>query len=248
MHLHAWNSPPLEPLTDDDFHHHPYLIEFPDRVMREKIKTLTRLLEDRFDRPMSSHRAGRWAFDHRYAAMLLDEGYCVDCSVTPGVDWRRNLGDPNGNGGSNYTGYPDRPYFLDTSGFSVPTTERLLEVPMTILPGRFTRKAQWVYRIPILRRAANRVSPSFSWLCPVQPALRAPLARNFDVMLNVARSARAEGPIHLEFMLHSSELMPGGSPNFRSASDIERLYESLEILFEGLSSWCYGATLEEFHA
>src|SRR4051794_19911505 len=28
MHLHAWNSPPLVPLTDDDDRHHPYLIEF----------------------------------------------------------------------------------------------------------------------------------------------------------------------------------------------------------------------------
>ena len=26
MHLHAWNSPPLDPLTDDDFHYQPYLL------------------------------------------------------------------------------------------------------------------------------------------------------------------------------------------------------------------------------
>jgi len=69
MHLHAWNSPPLEPLTRDDFHYQPYLIEFPEPVMREKIKTVTGLLEERLDQPMISHRAGRWAFDARYAAM-----------------------------------------------------------------------------------------------------------------------------------------------------------------------------------
>ncbi|HET6491473.1 MAG TPA: deacetylase, partial [Burkholderiales bacterium] len=49
MHLHAWNSPPLEPLTDDDFRYQPYLIEYPAPVMKEKIRTLTHLLEDRFD-------------------------------------------------------------------------------------------------------------------------------------------------------------------------------------------------------
>ncbi|MGH8263598.1 MAG: deacetylase, partial [Steroidobacterales bacterium] len=80
MHLHAWNSPPLVPLTGDDFAHQPYLIEYPDAVMREKIRTITRLLEERFDRPMISHRAGRFAFDRRYAAMLVAEGYGVDCS------------------------------------------------------------------------------------------------------------------------------------------------------------------------
>src|SRR5262249_44897944 len=50
MHLHAWNSPPIVPLTGDDFHFQPYLIEYPADVMREKIRTMTRLLENRFDR------------------------------------------------------------------------------------------------------------------------------------------------------------------------------------------------------
>ncbi len=248
MHLHAWNSPPLDPLTSDDFHFQPYLIEYPERVMREKIKTITRLLEDRFDQPMISHRAGRWAFDGRYAAMLLDEGYRVDCSVTPGMDWGRIPGDPDGNGGSDYTAFPDPPYFLNPSDISLPTTGALLEVPMTIRASGLYQRLRWAYRIPLLRRYANRVSPGLSWLCPVQPALGAPLDRSLNVMLQMARGARAEGATHMEFMLHSSELMPGGSPTFRNASDIEHLYENLEILFEDLSTWCRGTTLKEFHA
>jgi hypothetical protein len=245
MHLHAWNSPPLEPLTSDDFRYQPYLIEYPDRVMKEKIKTLTGLLEQRFGQKMVSHRAGRWAFDARYAAMLIEEGYRVDCSVTPGVDWRRNPGD---GGGSDYTAFPDRPYFLSPSDISVPSGAGLLEVPMTIRSSRLYRSARWAYRIPLLRRAANRVSPAPRWLSPVQPALRAPLGRNLHAMLQAARDAKAEGAPHMEFMLHSSELMPGGSPAFRNATDIERLYENLEVLFEDLSTWCRGMTLKEFHA
>lgn len=248
MHLHAWNSPPLVPLTHDDFRFQPYLIEYPESVMKEKIHTLTRLLVNRFDEKMVSHRAGRWAFDGRYAAMLIDEGYRVDCSVTPGVNWRGSLGDPRGNGGSDYTAFPERPYFLHPSDISVPATGGLLEVPMTIRSSRLYQRAPWAYRTPLLRRAANRVSPGLSWLYPVQPALRAPLDRNLDAMLEVARRARAEGSAHMEFMLHSSELMPDGSPSFRNASDIERLYEHLEILFEDLSTWCCGATLKEFQA
>jgi hypothetical protein len=250
MHLHAWNSPPLEPLTTDDFRHQPYLIEYPDGIMRDKIKTLTGLLEDTFDRKMLSHRAGRWAFDRRYAALLRDEGYRVDCSVTPGIDWSRNLGHPVGIGGSDYTAFPQRPYFFDPA---VPSSESdaapngaLLEVPMTIRASGLYRHAQWPYRVPLLRRFANRAAPGLGWLCPVQPALRAPVQRNLDAMLQVACVARAEGATHMEFMLHSSELMPRGSPTFRSDSDIERLYESLEALFEDLSTWCTGATLSEF--
>lgn len=106
------------------------------------------------------------------------------------------------------------------------------------------RKAPWVYRLPLLRQAAHRVSPKLNWLCPTSLSA----TNDFNAMLQVARAARAECVAHLEFMLHSSELMPGGSPTFRNASDIERLYESLEILFEDLSTWCCSMTLKEFHA
>lgn len=240
MHLHAWNSPPLHPLTDDDFLYQPYLIEYPDQVMREKIRFLSRLLEDRFSQRMISHRAGRWAFDRRYAAMLLDEGYQVDCSVTPGVDWGGSLGYPDGNGGSDYRNFPIRPYFLDPSDISAPARAGLLEVPATIRPSGLFRRAPLVYRIRLVRRFANKLSPGLRWLCPGESDL--------DSMLQVAREARVDGADHLEFVLHSSELMPGGSPTFRDASAIERLYEDLAILFEELSTWCRGMTLQEFRA
>lgn len=240
MHLHAWNSPPIEPLTDDDFRHQPYLIEFPEPLMKAKIKRLTDLLEDRFETKMVSHRAGRWALDGRYAAALLDAGYRVDCSVTPGVDWGRNSGNPHGNGGADYRGFPERPYFLDPSDISAPAARGLLEVPLTVRSGRLYRSAEWAYRIPLLRRAANKLSPGLRWLCPAESGL--------DEMLAAARQAREEGPDHVEFMLHSSELMPGGSPSFRDAADVDRLYESLVILFAKLATWCRGMTLQEFEA
>jgi hypothetical protein len=243
MHLHAWNSPPLQALTNDDSSHQPYLIEYPDRVMRDKIRTMTRLLEDRFDRKMVSHRAGRWAFDARYADMLLDEGYHVDCSVTPGVDWRATPGDPAGSGGSDYTSFPDRPYFLASPDISKGSSAGLLEVPMTVLPSGLFRRWPWAYRLPHpLRRIVRRISPERRWLCPV-PLLE---KHNLDAMLELARRARDERPPHLEFMLHSPELMPGGSPMFQGAAQIDRLYETLEILFEELARGCRGMTLAEF--
>jgi len=241
MHLHAWNSPPLVPLTNDDFQYQPYLIEYSDSVMKEKIRIVTRLLEERFDQAMISHRAGRLGFDGLYAAMLLEEGYRVDSSVSPGLDWSETPGDPNGNGGTDYTQFPGHPYFFSPSDISMPTNGGMLEVPMTINSSGLYRRAPWVYRIPLLRQTANRlVSPALNHLCPAESNLRG--------MLRAARTARREAAAHLDFSLHSSELMPGGSPTFRSASHIERLYEHLEILFEELSTWCRGMTLKEFHA
>ena len=240
MHLHAWNSPPVVPLTDDDFRHQPYLIEYPDSVMREKIGFMTRLLEERFDQHITSHRAGRLGFDERYARMLLDEGYRVDCSVSPKLDWRGTLGAPGGKGGPDYSRFPDRPYFFNPSDIATPARGELLEVPMTIRACGLYTRAPWVYRVPLLRQTANRlVSPALNHVGPTESNLRG--------MLRAARGCRADGADHAEFTLHSSELMPGGSPTFRTAADIERLYEDLEALFEEVSTWCCGMTLKEFH-
>ena len=50
-------------------------IEFSDEVMREKVLFMTRLLEETFQTKMLNHRAGRWAFDSRYAKLLVELGY-----------------------------------------------------------------------------------------------------------------------------------------------------------------------------
>lgn len=36
---------------------------------------------------------------------------------------------------------------------------------------------------------------------------------------------------YAEFMIHSSELMPGGSPSFRTEADINRMLNMVERLF-----------------
>ncbi len=240
MHLHAWNSPPLVPLTDDDYHYQPYLVEYPDAVMREKIKVVTEVLQERFGQAMISHRAGRLGFDGRYAAMLLEFGYRVDCSVTPGIDWSATPGAPGGRGGSNYSHYPDEPYFLQPRELAVPAASGLLEVPITVEKGQLCQRAPWVYQLPLVRRVCNRLAPKLNWLCPGENGLRG--------MRQAAYDARRRGAHCVEFMLHSSELMPGGSPAFRTPRAIESLYEALEILFAELSGWCRGMTLGEFHA
>ena len=56
MHLHAWNSPPLTPTTRKGM---PYLIEFPNDVIVEKVKAMTDLLEERFEVKMVSQDGSR---------------------------------------------------------------------------------------------------------------------------------------------------------------------------------------------
>jgi hypothetical protein len=224
MHLHAWNSPPLVPLTADDFAHHPYLIEYSEPVMREKIAFLTRLLQDSFGVPMISHRAGRWSFNERYAALLVEHGYQVDSSVTPHVSWSKRLGDPRQSGGSDYSGFPEIPYLLNLEDISRPGTSSLLEVPVTtdkILLG----ESQDHFVVKWLR----------------------PNGSNLKTLLRIARQAIEDERDALVLMIHSSELMPGGSPTFRDDADIESLYEDLEAFFGTVAGAFSGATLADLH-
>ena len=238
MHLHAWNSPPVIALTRDDMRHHPYLIEYPDNVMRDKIAFMTELLEARFGVKMLSHRAGRWAFDQRYARLLIEFGYIADCSVTPGVSWQAQLGSADGAGGTDYRHFPRAPYYLDREDISRPGNSPLLEVPMTTRPSQLAALFPPSYSIPGVRSIAHRLAPAVRWLRPN--------GRNLRDMLYLVRQAIREGSRHIEFMLHSSELMPGGSPTFRQDADIEKLYRDLEQLFPAIAADFVGATLSGF--
>jgi hypothetical protein len=234
MHLHARNAPPIHPLSKDDYKYLPFLIEYPDAVMRAKIVYQTQLLADVFGVRPISHRAGRWALDRRYAQLLIENGYRVDCSVTPGVSWRAERTAPLGCNGADYRSFPAQPYWVDPADISRPGTSQLLEVPMTIYRG-----PDWSWVRPrSLGSVLRRIRPDLLWLRPN--------GRNLGELLGVVRRVLAEGRSYAEFMLHSSELMPGGSPIFRTDKHIEKLYSDLRRLFSTVASDLTGATLQEY--
>lgn len=220
MHLHAWDTPPIIPLTHNDCDQHPYLIEYPKDVMREKIKVMTLTLEQIFQTKMLSHRAGRWAFNETYAEMLFELEYLADCSVTPHVSWTHAKGASGG--GSDYTLAPEAPH--EYGG--------LVEIPMSII--------QQVPSLPtrVLRRATKRPALRTMWLRPT--------GRNAKDMQSVLQQAGHDGKDYVQFMLHSSEFMPGGSPTFNTATKIETLYVHLEKLFASAVEGFSGGTLSEY--
>jgi hypothetical protein len=241
MHLHAWDSPPIVPLTDDDSAHHPYLMEFPEHLMREKVAALTARLEDTFGRKMVSHRAGRWGFNEAYARVLVDHGYLVDCSVTPLLSWAGSRGAPEGRGGPDYTHFPDGAYFVDLDDVSRPGDSPLLELPLSVIAPRSAAVRSLHRRFRggprLVRGALYRVAPPTRKLVPN--------GHNLRHLLQIVRRAVEDGRDYVQFTLHSSEFMPGGSPRFRDGPEIERLYRHLESLFSFASRWFKGASLHE---
>ena len=250
MHLHAWDSPPLVPLTTDDSACQPYLVEYPETVMREKVRVMTDLLEDVFGVQVVSHRAGRWSFDERYAGILLEHGYRVDCSVTPLLSWRETLGDPSREGGTDYTEFPSDAYWIDPADISRPGASPLLEVPVSVIPGADTAMARASRRLrklrpPLgavtrpLRRVLDHLSAPAHWLYPD--------GTNRQQLLLILARVLEERRGHAELTLHSSELMPGGSPLFSTPAQIETLYADLEAVLAFAHGRFIASTLSEYH-
>ncbi len=223
-HLHAWDSPPLVPPPGGSPAAHSYVTEYPLDIIREKVSLLTRLLEDAFETPMTSHRAGRWGFDGTYARVLLDCGYRVDCSVTPGISWAANPGALGG--GPDFSNAPRHPYRVDLDDVTRPGSSALLEVPVTIgatSPRAVERLRSRLRCGTAAKRVLSRMFPPLTWMRPNGSNLRG--------MLRLMRAALEQGAPCIEFMLHSSELMPGGSPTFPDEASIENLYRHLDTLF-----------------
>ena len=244
MHLHAWNSPPLDrPLTTNDYDRHPPLIAYPADVVRAKVSYMTALLENTFGIDVVSHRAGRWGLDGTYLAALIANGYKVDCSVTPHMHWRYGRLETSRERIVDYRAAPERPYRPSLDDVTRPGNSALLELPMTVVsidPAPLRRLRRSLPPTSLMARVLARAFEPHVWLRPRHG--------NLHRMKWLLDEVHRQGRGYAQLILHSSELMPGGSPYFPRAKDVEELYRDLEALFAYARPRFRGATLEEFAA
>lgn len=229
MHLHAWNNPPEYELSKTN-NEREYLIEYPEEIIKEKVRCITKLLTEKFGIKPISHRSGRWSTNEKYFEIIEKEGYKVDCSVTPHISWQKNVG-VTGLPGTDYSNYPESPYFIKN---------KLLEIPMTIRRSHNIQVSRIKNFKSLLGEIKRLVIGRNQWMRP-----DAFLSKNGLKSLIKKCSKNNE---YIMFMIHSSELMPNGSPNFKTEDDIEKLYEVIEEIFRLLINEGYiGMTLREFY-
>ena len=74
-----------------------------------------------------------------------------------------------------------------------------------------------------------------------------PSVQSLDDLVHLAQSVSNEPDTdYLQFMIHSSELMPGGSNYYASEASVEQLYDSLERLFDIVKERFVGITLSGY--
>lgn len=97
--------------------HKIYLCNLPKNTQRKMISDATDIIEKSIGKRPISFRAGKYGVDETTLSVLESEGYLVDTSISPNINWRKN-------GGPDWSPFPSvQPYFIN----------KLLEVPLTII-------------------------------------------------------------------------------------------------------------------
>lgn len=223
-HIHPWNTPPVEEETTA---RNSMLCNLPPALIAQKLGALRQLLIDRFESQPKVFRAGRWAFDGTVAGVLADQGYVVDTSVCPHLDWSPEFG-------PDYRTAPTQPYWFNPADPLRPARDGvLLEVPASV--GFLGGHAEVRKRLrafadrPIPRRLRmvgilDRMGISRRrWLSPE-------LATGQE-MIQLARSLTTAGARVLNFTFHSPTLAPGLTPFTRTEEQVERFLNRIETFF-----------------
>ena len=171
--------------------------------------------------------------------ILIKFGYNVDCSVTPLRSWKNTLGDPKGCGGSDYSFHPNQPYWITTSKEEL--KDSLLEIPVTIISQN--NFINYLINNPMLSNKwiINKISNY------IKPIWLRPNGNNLDSLKKILSYKLKYDYDQVMLTLHSSELMPAGSPVFKSKKDIEKLYSHLNDLFSVAKDFFQGGTLSDYY-
>lgn len=223
IHVHAWNNPPFFNLNAC-YNGNPYLIEYPREAMIEKFKVTYDLINERIGIPPKSHRAGRWAMNDEYFNLLNQFDIKVDCSYTPFVSWAHTQGETV-LGANDYSHICPYEHFIGS----------VLEVPMSI------RRTHKFWGTNLRDKLSCLIKGKNIWLRPACSTYE-----EMNWLCNAIDNEKKTN--YLEFMIHSSELMPGGSPYFKTTQAIEELFLTFEKVFSLVKSKGYvGSTLYEYY-
>lgn len=233
MHMHAWNTPPISYLPFNRKGHNPFAGEYSHDILWKKMQIMTETIEKMFEIKPVSHRGGRWYIDPWYIRALLQLKYKVDCSVTPGISWNRTIG--NTMYGPDYSNFPTNAYYMDRKHLNISAREGdvshlMLQIPPTIIARPLEDRIQKIIMKPL---EAKKIYKEKIWLRPN--------GVNLKEMLYIVE--RTKNRDYIEFMIHSSEMMPGGSPSFKTKQSIEKLYGDLSILFSEIAKMRRGISL-----
>lgn len=220
-HCHPWNTPPFKENLNN---FNSMLCNLPSDLVHEKIRVLHVELEKRWGIRSRCFRSGRWGFGPGVGKALEALGYGIDTSITPFQDWRAY-------DGPDFSDAPSRPYrFHPHDIFAEAPDGTLLEVPAMIgfFQENFERCARAYKKILYSALSRYRVIGlldrlrvlNFRWLSPEKS--------NAGDMIRLSRTFIRKGYAYLHMSFHSTSLLPGATPYFKTQDDVDAFLNNIE--------------------
>lgn len=218
-HCHPWNTPPFV----GEGVHRSMMCSLTADENRAKLREIRRCLQDELAVRPKAFRAGRWGFGPTVAGPLADEGFEIDCSVAPFIDWSSIAG-------PDYSDAPHQPYRFHPNEPWHPNPEgSLLELPTTIgfFGGDHRRRARarrWLENSALRHlKVVGALDASGllarRWLSPE--------TSSGEAMIRLAEAWVSSGESFLQLTFHSCTLLPGATPFVRDEHDRTRFLRSL---------------------
>jgi len=214
-HLHPWVTPPNDELVST---HNSYHCNLPPERERAKIISLTEAITHHFGRRPTIFKAGRYGFGANTQAALIEQGYAIDTSFVPHVNF-------GGDGGPSYIGAPDQPFWLDREAglFEVPLTSGFIGLAAGFGPQiapLFDHRAALALRMPGALAKLGLVARSR--LTPEG------VSANEQCRLIKAMVARGRRVFVLTY--HSPSLAVGHTPYVRSQAELDAFLGRIETV------------------
>jgi len=214
-HCHPWVTPPhLEAVTPfNSFHGN-----LPPELEAAKIRASTEAVAQAMGRAPRIFKAGRYGLGPRTFDTLVDLGYTVDCSFVPHTSFAQQ-------DGPHFHGTPETPFFTDT-------TQRLLEVPLTVgYSGAFAglgRRYNGFVESPTAR--SLRLPGIFSRLGWMERARLSPEGFDSTTQCRLLRAMVQQGTRVFTLSYHSPSLAPGYTPYVPDESALQDFLRCIETV------------------
>ncbi|MFC1782578.1 hypothetical protein ACFL02_03210 [Planctomycetota bacterium] len=234
-HLHTWTTPPF---TKEDIKKKLTPADLSKDCFQDKLINLSNKIETMLEISPKTFRAGRWGFSNMNAIVLEDLGYLVDCSITPYVSWKENIGLKCS---YDYRQYLPTPFFIKNT-----KKQKILEIPVTIfllkeylLNNRVINHIYYNFsQTSMLNKILRNIGLKPSWL---RPFADNDLHRFKAIYLLSIK----KGLDLIQMMFHSYELIQSQYSPYKNIHELYDLFEKYFVYLNNIN--VKGITMKDYY-
>ena len=216
-HLHPWVNPPFE---EEVTRYNSFPGNLPRSLEATKLRILSDCIAERFGIRPTIYKAGRYGIGPNTAGILEEQGYEVDLSVCPYMNY-------SDEGGPDFSRCSAWPYWFGTH-------RHLLELPLTVgFAGLLRHWGNALHHTASLPPLAPFHSVGIlARLGLVDKIWLSPEGYTLSEQISLVRALHKDGLRIFSFAFHSPSVEPGNTPYVTSQKDLHNFLSCCRRFFD----------------